>query len=83
MPAVEIDVILGLEPAQFLFEAADIVFTLIEFKLGQLGQHLLLDSTKLVLFRVEDFQAVPPRELPFYHIDRVLVFIIDIVAVEP
>ena len=83
MPAVEIDVILGLEPAQFLFEAADIIFTLIEFKLGQPGQHLLLDSTKLVLFRVEDFQAVPPRELPLYHIDRVLVFIIDIVAVEP
>ena len=37
----------------------------------------------MLLAGVEYFQAVSPRELPFHDIDRIFVFVVNVIAVKP
>ena len=85
MPAVEVDIIPWFEPApRFFFQGADAVAPLVKFELGPPGKNLLLHGTQLMLLAgVEYFQAVSPRELPFHDIDRIFVFVVNVIAVKP
>ena len=83
IPAVAVQGELGTEEGKFLSDAAHISIAQINLKLGQQGQHLLLQGGDGVAHGVVDLQVVPEGELALHGVDGSASLVIDVIAVEP
>ncbi len=83
LPTIAINMILGAEEGKLPMDTAHIPIPQIHLKFRQEGKEPLPNGADLISLGIKDLQAMAPGQLPFYGIDRLPRFIIDIVTVEP
>ena len=83
LPAIAVDVVPGFEESQFFADTAYVLIAQIQFELRQKGQYFFPDSADLISRGIKDLQAVSLGKLPLYGIDRIFLFIVDVIAVKP